>query len=78
MDKQILELLLDKLPPFIQKRNKLCKLQITKDNSHYIIKYTNATEDLHDFDSDLTTLTIRILQKLSDLKGIKGYIIKEK
>ncbi len=77
MDKT-LELLLDRLPPFIQKGNKLCKLIIYKQSGNWVIKYTNTTNDLNDHDKDLTVLTSRILQKLTDLKDTKEYIIKEK
>lgn len=62
-----LKFLLDKLPPFIQKGNNLCTLIICKDRSGYIMKYTNATNDLLDHDADLTALTSRILQKLQEL-----------
>jgi hypothetical protein len=68
--------LLDKLPPFIQKGNKLCILNIWKENSLYMMKYTNATDDLLDHDADLTALTSRILQKLQELEGTKGFIIR--
>ena len=71
-----LKFLLDKLPPFIQKGNKFCKLIICKDRSGYIMKYTNATNDLLDHDTNLTALTSRILQKLQELEGTKGCIIR--
>ena len=71
-----LKFLLDKLPPFIQKGNKFCKLIIWKDRSGYIMKYTNATDDLLSHDTDLTALASRILQKLQELEGTKGYIIR--
>lgn len=74
MDKT-LELLLDRLPPFIQKGNKFCKLIIHKQGSDYVIKYTNATDDLHDHNKDLTKLTSVILKKLEDLRDSGKYKI---
>jgi len=70
-----LKFLLDKLPPFIQKGDELCKLIIKKDRSYYVMQYNNATRDLLDHDSDLTALAFRMLQKLHELEGSKGYKI---
>jgi hypothetical protein len=70
-----LGLLHDKLPPFIQKGNKLCNLLIYKESGNYIIKYTNATEDLLGHDASLSALASRILKKLYELEGTRGYII---
>lgn len=72
-----LKFLLDKLPAFIQKGNKFCKLIIHKQGSEWEIKYTNATQELLEFGNDLSVLTSRILEKLADLQNSKGYIIKD-
>lgn len=77
MEDDNLKILLYKLPPFIQKGNKFCKLIIHKQCGVWVIKYTNATNELHDFDHDLSAVAERILKKLSDLKGSKGYNIEE-
>jgi hypothetical protein len=71
-----LESLLNKLPPFIQKGNKFCKLAIYKEGGVYVKKYTNTAHELLDHDSDLTALASRMLQKLQELDGTKGYIIR--
>ena len=70
-----LKSLLDRLPPFIQKGNKLCKLIIWKDRNRYVMKYSNATDDLLSCDTDLAALASRILQKLYELEGTRGYTI---
>lgn len=70
-----LKFLLDGLPAFIQKGNKFCKLIIHKQGSEWVIKYTNATDDLNDHDKDLTKLTSLVLKKLEDLRDSGKYKI---
>lgn len=65
--------LLDRLPPFIQKGNKYCKLHICKERDRYVMKYSSASKDLFGQDTDLAVLAARMLQKLEELDGTKGY-----
>ena len=57
--------ILDKLPGFIQKGNKYCKLHIIKQGSHFIIKYSN-TKDFFVSGPDVEQVFNTMLEKLKN------------
>lgn len=66
-------IMLNDLPPFIQKGNKYCKLNITKQRNDYIIAYSNAKEYFV-FGEDIENVLNRMIDKLKNPPSDK-YII---
>lgn len=67
-------IMLDSLPPFIQKGSKLCNLSITKWRNDYIIAYSNAKEHYLVHGIDIEDVLKRMIERLKNPPSDK-YII---
>lgn len=66
-------IMLNTLPPFIQKGDKLCNLSITKQRNDYIVAYTNAKEYFV-FGEDIEDVLNRMIDKLNNPPSNKYHI----